>query len=78
MTTFVKNEKGRPEAAEGKHDDCVLARAINCYISGQQRQTIEDNQAIDISKFPADIQEDYYNASPEMKQYILKKLGLIK
>jgi hypothetical protein len=33
---------------------------------------------IDISKLPKDVQEDYYNASDEMKPYILKKLGLIK
>jgi len=36
MTVFVKNEKGRPEAAQGQHDDCIMARAINCYISSQQ------------------------------------------
>jgi phage terminase large subunit len=39
MTTFVKNEKGRPEAAQGAHDDCVMARAINCYVAHQK--TIE-------------------------------------
>jgi phage terminase large subunit len=37
MTTFVKNEQGKPEAAKGSHDDCVMARAINCYIAHQQR-----------------------------------------
>ncbi|MCT4545093.1 MAG: PBSX family phage terminase large subunit [Vallitalea sp.] len=37
MTTFVKNNKGRPEAMSGEHDDLVMARAINCYISHQQR-----------------------------------------
>lgn len=36
MTTFVKNEQGKPEAAKGEHDDCVMARAINCYTSHQQ------------------------------------------
>lgn len=40
MTTFVKNEKGRPEAAEGKHDDMIMARAINKYISQQQTEEI--------------------------------------
>lgn len=46
MTTFVKNEKGKPEAAEGQHDDCVIARAINCYIADQQTKTAEVNPQI--------------------------------
>jgi PBSX family phage terminase large subunit len=40
-TTFVKNEQGRPEAAKGSHDDCIMARAINCCISHQQTTEIE-------------------------------------
>lgn len=35
MTTFVKNERGRPEAIKGAHDDYVMARAINCYTRHQ-------------------------------------------
>lgn len=30
--TFVRNEKGRPAAMEGKHDDCVLAYSIGCTV----------------------------------------------
>lgn len=41
MTTFVKNEEGRPEAAKGMHDDLVMARAINCYTAHQQTREIE-------------------------------------
>jgi phage terminase large subunit len=37
MTTFVKNDKGKPEAIANTHDDLVMARAINCYSSHQQR-----------------------------------------
>lgn len=37
MTTFVKNEKGKPTAVLGANDDMVIARAINCYIAEQQR-----------------------------------------
>lgn len=37
MSTFVKNDKGKPEAMLGEHDDLVIARGINCYISHQQR-----------------------------------------
>lgn len=41
MTVFIKNEKGRPEAAEGQHDDCIMARAINCYIASQQSMIVK-------------------------------------
>ena len=34
--TFIKNEKGRPEAQEGAHDDLILGTAITYYISSQQ------------------------------------------
>ena len=36
MLTFVRNEKGRPEAQEGTHDDLVMGLAITYYIRGQQ------------------------------------------
>lgn len=31
MLTFVRNEKGRPEAQMGAHDDCVMALAIGYF-----------------------------------------------
>lgn len=33
MTVFVKNEKGRPEAAQGQHDDLVIGEAIAQFIA---------------------------------------------
>lgn len=36
MLTFVRNEKGRPEAQEGAHDDLIMALAIAYYSRGQQ------------------------------------------
>lgn len=36
MLTFVRNEKGRPEAQEGATDDLVMSAAITYYISEQQ------------------------------------------
>lgn len=36
MLVFVRNEKGRPEAQEGCHDDLVMALAIAYYIRTQQ------------------------------------------
>ncbi len=36
MLSFVRNERGRAEAAYGAHDDCVIALAIAQYIRPQQ------------------------------------------
>lgn len=36
MLTFVRNEKGRPEAQDGTHDDLVMGLAIAHYIREQQ------------------------------------------
>lgn len=44
MTTFVKNEKGKAEAAEGQNDDAVMARAINCYVKEQQRKYVTEDE----------------------------------
>ena len=35
MLVFIKNEKGRPEAIEGEHDDTVMALAIAHYVKSQ-------------------------------------------
>jgi phage terminase large subunit len=36
MLTFTRNERGRPEAEDGAHDDLVMALAIAYYCRGQQ------------------------------------------
>lgn len=33
--SFIRNDKGRPQAAEGSHDDCVMAMAITFYTAPQ-------------------------------------------
>ena len=35
MLVFIKNDKGRPEAMEGEHDDTVMALAIAHYAKSQ-------------------------------------------
>lgn len=40
MLTFVRNEKGRPEAQEGAHDDLIMSLAIGYYSRGQQDSTL--------------------------------------
>jgi len=41
MLVFVRNEKGRPEAQEGCHDDLVMALAIAFHIREQQDMTVK-------------------------------------
>ena len=48
MLTFVRNEKGRPEAQEGTHDDLVIALAIAYYIRPQQDMIVKvDNHELE-------------------------------
>lgn len=42
MLTFVRNEKGKPEAMAKKNDDCVMAAAIGYAILQEQGKYIED------------------------------------
>ena len=37
---FIKNEKGRPEAQLGEHDDLIMGLAITYYIRTQQRYSV--------------------------------------
>lgn len=41
MLTFVRNEKGRPEAQRGAHDDLIMGLAIAHYIRPQQKYTAD-------------------------------------
>lgn len=41
MLTFVRNEKGRPEAQNGAHDDLIIALAIAYHIRSQQIDYID-------------------------------------
>lgn len=43
MLTFVRNEEGRPEAQEGKHDDTIMALAIAYKARVQQSVSIQQD-----------------------------------
>lgn len=43
MLVFIKNERGRPEAQVGYHDDLVMALAIAYYIRTQQDMHLKVN-----------------------------------
>lgn len=47
MLTFVRNEKGRPEAQQGAHDDLVMGLAIAYY---SRAQVIFDVEPIEVSQ----------------------------
>lgn len=55
MLVFIKNEKGRPEAQEGAHDDLVMALAIAYYIREQQENRVK----IDITILQENIKKDF-------------------
>ena len=76
MLTFVRDEKGKPQAQKGKHDDLVMALAIalHAVISGQGG-TYSEEKKFDISKLPIDCQEDYYNAAKHDRERLLKRWG---
>ncbi len=48
MLVFVKNEKGRPEAQLGYHDDLVMALAIAYYIRKQQTMKVKETPKVKI------------------------------
>lgn len=73
MLTFVRNEKGRPEAEEGAHDDLVIALAITHYAREQQRTTAD--MAAVHAKWTDDYWEDYYNADDEGRLRLIEKRG---
>ena len=74
MLTFVRSEKGRAEAEEGAHDDCVMALAIAYYARPQQDYTQHKAKGKK-AKWTADMYEDYYNADDAGKAYLISKWG---
>ena len=56
--SFIKNEQGRAEAEQGKHDDRVMAMGIAHYIRPQQRMTIEKEQVLKQDKLPFALRDD--------------------
>lgn len=75
MLSFVRNDKLRPEAEPGAHDDLVLALAIAYYIRPQQSMEPIMAQKTKHTKWTADMWEDYRNASQELREIMLKDWG---
>ncbi len=75
MLTFGRNSKGRPEAAEGAHDDCVMALAIAYFIRTQQTTVVKGTGGKKKARWEPDMYEDYYRASSQEKARLIALWG---
>lgn len=74
MLTFVRDETYKPTAEEGAHDDCVMALAIAHAIRPQQSYLAQAPETGG-AEWDASMWEDYDNASPAEREYLIKKWG---
>lgn len=74
MLTFVYGKNRKPQAAEGEHDDLVLAAAIAHAIRGQQRYTVELAEG-EKRAWTADMWEDYRAADAQTREKMAKMWG---
>lgn len=75
MLTFVRNEKLRPEAEEGAHDDCVMALAIAWYIRPQQRMALPAEEPKVRRQWTEDMWADYRAATADERARIIDRWG---
>lgn len=74
MMSFVRNDHGRAEAAEGAHDDLIMALAIALYVRAQA-PPLEAEERDKPAKWEPDMYEDYYRASDEDRQKLIELWG---
>ena len=74
MLTFVRNDKLRPEAEEGAHDDCILALAIAFYVRPQQSMAVKDPES-GRRKWTQDQWEDWNKASQKDREIMVRMWG---
>jgi len=75
MLTFVRNDKLRPEAEPGAHDDCIMALAIAFYVRPQQSMTVTTTAAAGTARWSEDMWEDYNRASREDREMLIRLWG---
>jgi len=73
--TFIYDKNNRADAQSGKHDDLLMSDMIAAEIRPQQRMSAGKVVSINMRDLSADLIEDLNRASPEMRAYILKKIG---
>ena len=76
MLTFVRNEKGRPEAQEGAHDDLVMALAIAHHIREQQEMTQINVEKEEIIDFFASMRKETYRGDYGMEIKIIQEVTM--
>lgn len=74
MLTFVRNEKGRPEAQAGAHDDLIMGLGIAHYSREQQTDEDERDEPKKV-EWRKDMIEDYYRASEADRAMLIKLWG---
>ncbi|MDR0249566.1 MAG: PBSX family phage terminase large subunit [Oscillospiraceae bacterium] len=74
MLTFRRNERLRPEAAAGAHDDLVMALAMAHYIRPQALRARGEPPAPG-EGWSEDMEEDFHAASSAAREYLLSKWG---
>lgn len=74
MLTFIYDDKGRPDAMEGKHDDLLFSEMIANQIREQQTHLL-DGEEKKKGHYTEDMLEDYNNASPEERLEMEKLWG---
>ena len=74
MLTFVRDESFKPQAEAGAHDDTIMALAIAHYIRPQQSYLPLEPERKRVKWHPSQW-EDYDRASPEEREYLIKKWG---
>ena len=72
--TFVYDDKGRPDAMAGKHDDLILSDMIANQIREQQ-EFITEKEKARVGKYTKDMLEDFNNGSPEDKKRMIEMWG---
>ena len=75
MLTFVRNDKMRPEAEPGAHDDCIMALAIAHFVRPQQSMQIEKPQVAGTSRWSVDMWQDWNRASQPEREMLIKLWG---
>lgn len=74
MLTFVYGKDRKQQAAEGEHDDLVMAAAIAHQARRQQRCTV-DRPGGEKVRWTADMWEDYQNADEETRKLLIRRWG---
>lgn len=75
MLTFVRNEKLRPEAEAGAHDDCIMALGIAHYIRPQQTKGDRAEKEKAKNKWTKDMWDDYNRGSTKDREVMIAMWG---